>query len=323
MRTIPMLLITGGCIMVSMRMDAALAQSYPTRPVRIVVGFAPGGATDIAARAIAQKMAENFPHTVIVDNRPGASGNIAAELVAKSAPDGYTVFMANATIAIPSLFKSLPFDVKKDFAPVTLVANGPSALVVHPSLPAKSVRELIALAKQRPGQVNFASAGQGNITHLAMELFNLMAGINMVHLAYKGGGLAMIAVVSGEAQVGFISIAVTQPQIRQGKLRVIALSSSKRSLALPDVPTVSEAGLPGYEASSWYGLFVPSGTPKSVISNLNSGVNRSLNTSEVKDRLVSQGFEPAGGSAEDFTRYLNTEIAKWARVVKETKIFAQ
>lgn len=323
MRTLPMLLVTGGCIMVSLCVDATLAQSYPTRPVRIVVGFAPGGATDIAARAITQKMAETFAHIAIVDNRPGASGNIAAELVGKSAPDGYTVLMANATIAIPSLFKSLPFDVKKDFAPVTLVANGPSALVVHPSLPVRSVRELIALARQRPDQLNFASAGTGNITHLAMELFNLMAGINMVHLPYKGGGLAMIAVVSGEAQVGFISFAVTGPLIRQGKLRVIAMSSSKRSLALPDVPTVSEAGLPGYEASSWYGLFVPSGTPKSVISKLNSEINQSLNTSEVKDRLVSQGFEPAGGTADDFAQYLNTEIAKWARVVKETKISAQ
>jgi tripartite-type tricarboxylate transporter receptor subunit TctC len=296
------------------------AQQFPMRPIRLVVGFAPGGATDIAARAVAQKISETIGQLMIVDNRPGASGNIAADSVAKSAPDGYTVYLANATIAIPSLFVKLPFDVTRDFAPVALIGAGPSALVLHPSLPATSVKELVALAKRHPGKLNYASGGTGNITHLAMALFTTMTGVDMVHIPYKGGAPSTVAVVSGEAQLMFSSIASTLSQIQQGRLKAIAVSSVQRSVALPNVPTVSEAGLPGYEASSWYGLLAPAATPRPVIAKLSGEAVKALEGTEVKERLVSQGIEPVGVGAEEFAKYLSAEMSKWARVVKEAGI---
>ncbi len=299
------------------------AQQYPARPVRLIVGFAPGGATDIAARAVAQKLSEQLKQSVIVDNRPGAAGNLAAELVARAAPDGYNVLLANATIAIPSLFKTLPFDVTKDFAPVSLVGAGPSALVVHPSLPVRSVRELIALAKKRPGELNYASGGTGNITHLAMVLFNGMTGTDMTHIPYKGGGPSTVATVSGEAQLMFSSVASTLPHIKQGRLRALGVSSAKRSLALPDVPTVAEAGLPGYEASSWYGLMLPAATPAAIVERLGTETAKAVESAELKERLISQGIEPVTGGAAEFTRYLRAEIPKWAKVIKDARIPAQ
>lgn len=299
---------------------ASSAQTYPARPIRLLVGFAPGGATDIAARALGQKLSEIIGQSIVVENRPGASGNLAAELVARASPDGYTVYLANATIAIPSLFKKLPFDVKKDFAPVSLVGLGPSALAVHPSVPVKSVKELVALAKRRPGELNYASGGTGNITHLAMELFIFMTGVDMVHIPYKGGGPSTIAVVSGEAHLLFASVASTLAQIKQGKLRAIAVSSAKRSIALPDVPTVSEAGLTGYDASSWYGVIAPAKTPREVVSKLSDDIVKALDAPELKERLTNQGIEPAESGASEFARYLDSEMAKWAKVVKAAGI---
>ncbi|RPI43605.1 MAG: tripartite tricarboxylate transporter substrate binding protein [Betaproteobacteria bacterium] len=301
----------------------AAAQQYPTRPVRLIVGFAPGGATDIAARAVAQKLGEALRQSVVVDNRPGAAGNLGAELVARAAPDGYTVLLANATIAIPSLFKSLPFDVTKDFAPVSLVGAGPSALVVHPSLPVRNVGELIALAKKRSGELNYASGGTGNITHLAMVLFTGMTAIDMTHIPYKGGGPSTVATVSGEAQLMFSSVASTLPHIKQGRLRALGVSSAKRSLALPEVPTVAEAGLPGYEASSWYGLLLPAATPAAIVERLGSEAAKAVESADLKQRLVSQGIEPVPGGAAAFSRYLSNEIPKWAKVIKDARIPAQ
>ena len=298
----------------------AAAQQYPTKPVRLIVGFAPGGATDIAARAVAQKLTESLRQSVLVDNRPGAAGNLAADLVARAAPDGYTILLVNATIAIPSLFKSLPFDVNKDFAPISLVGAGPSALVVHPSLPVRKVPELIALAKKRPGELNYASGGTGNITHLAMVLLTGMTGIDMTHIPYKGGGPSTIATMSGEAQLMFSSVASTLAHIKSGRLRALGVSSAKRSLALPDVPTVAEAGLKGYEASSWYGLVVPAATPAPIVERLSTDTAKAVEGAELKEQLVSQGIEPVPGGAAEFSRYLRSEIPKWAKVIKDARI---
>lgn len=303
--------------------DMSSAQSYPARPIRLVVGFSPGGATDIAARAVAQKVSETIGQSIVVENKPGASGNLAAEVVARASPDGYTVYLANATIAIPSLFKKLPFDVTKDFAPISLVGLGPSTLAAHPSLPVKSVRDLIALAKRRPGELNYASGGTGNITHLAMELFISMTGVNMVHIPYKGGAPSTVAVVSGEAHLMFASVASTLAQIKQGRLRAIAVSSAKRSIVLPEVPTVNEAGLTGYDASSWYGILAPANTPRQVVSKLSDEIVKALDSADLKERLTSQGIEPAESGTTEFTRYLASERAKWAKVVKAAGITPQ
>ena len=298
------------------------AQNFPTRPMRLMVGFAPGGATDIAARVLAGRVSETFGQSMIVENRPGAAGNLAAELVVKSPADGYTLYLANATIAIPSLFKRLTFDVKKDLAPVTLIGLGPSLLAVHPSLPARTVPEVIALAKKRPGQLNFASGGNGNITHLAMELLISMTGINMVHIPYKGGAPSTVAVVSGESDLMFSSIASTLPHLETGRLRGIAVSSGRRSVALPKLPTVAEAGIAGYEASSWYAIMAPAATPKPVIGRLADEMVKALAQQDMKDKLAQQGIEPADTGPVEFARYLDNEMVKWAKVVKARGITA-
>ncbi len=295
-------------------------QPYPARPIRLVVGFAAGGATDVAARAVAHKLTESIGQTVIVDNRTGAEGKTAAQSVAKSSPDGYTMFLANATIATPSLFLNLPFDVSRDFAPAALIGAGPLVLVVHPSVPAKSVQELVALAKRHPAKLNYASGGTGNITHLAMALFTTMTGTTMVHTPYKGGAPARIAVVRGEADLAFSAIPSTLAQIQAGRLIALAVSSAKRSAALPDVATVSDAGLPGYEASSWYGIFLPAAAPKSVISKLSDEIVTALEAQDVKDRLISHGIEPTPAHADAFGEYLSAEMTKWAKVIADARI---
>ena len=304
--------------------SSAQAQNvFPSRPVRIVSGFAPGGATDVAARAVSQRLSESLGQPVVVENRPGAAGIIAAEMVARSAPDGHAMYLANATLGAPALFAKLPFDIAKDFGFVSLIGMGASALVVHPSVPAKSVKELIALARAHPGKLNYASGGTGNITHLQMELFVFVAKLTMVHVPYKGGAPSTIATVSGEAQLMFSSLATTLSPIEQGRLRAIAVSTPLRSAALPQVPTVSEAGLPGYDASSWYGLIVPAATPPAILNRLSGDMVKALEFPEVKERLVSQGIVPAGGNtagSEPFRRYVMAEIPKWAKVIRDAKI---
>ncbi|OGA44711.1 MAG: hypothetical protein A3F74_14150 [Betaproteobacteria bacterium RIFCSPLOWO2_12_FULL_62_58] len=295
---------------------AAIAQKYPAKPVRIVVGFAPGGATDISARAIAQKLTDKLGGSFIVDNRPGAAGNIAADIVAKSAPDGYTILMANATIAIPSLYAKLPFDVTKDLAPLSLIALGPSVLAVHPSLPVKDVKGLIALAKAKPNALSFGSGGVGNSTHLAMELFAHMAGVKMVHVPYKGGSPSVVGLVIGEVQVLFTSIPSALTQINAGKMRALGVSISERSKALPDVPTIAEAGLSGYYAASWYGLLLPAGVPKDIVNVLAKEIETIMREPDIQEKMLKQGFEPVGNSAEEFTKFIREEMPRWAKIVK-------
>jgi tripartite-type tricarboxylate transporter receptor subunit TctC len=317
MKTAVLLLGLSGALLVP---GSSGAQQYPARPIRLVVGFAAGGATDLSARVIALKLSETIGQQVVVDNRPGASANLAADLVVRSAADGYTLLLANATIAMPSLFVKLPFDVKKDLTPVSLVGYGPLLLTVHPSLPVKSAKELVALAKRNPGTLNYATAGVGSMTHLGMALFISLANLRMVHIPYKGGAPSAIAVMTGESQLTFSSVAAALGPVRQRKLRPIAVSSARRSTALPDVPTVSEGGVAGYDASSWYGFFAPAGTPQPIVSKLGDETMKALVAADLKERLVSQGIEPAKGGVEEFAGYLNAEISKWAQVIKSAGI---
>jgi tripartite-type tricarboxylate transporter receptor subunit TctC len=295
---------------------SAFAQSYPVKPVRIVVGFQPGGGVDISARSIGQKLSEAIGQSVVVDNRPGASGNIAADHVAKATPDGYTLLMANATISMPSLFARLPFDVNKDLMPISLVALGPSVLVVHPSLPVKGVKELIALAKARPKDVLYGSGGRGNITHLEMELFSLMAGIDMIHVPYKGGAPSVIGLLTGEVHALFTSIPSVMAHINSKRVKPIAVSTLRRSGALPNVPTVDESGLAGYDAASWYGLFAPAGIPKNAINVLTKELVRIMGVQEIRAKFSTDGFEPVGNSPEEFSKFIRAEISKWAKIIE-------
>jgi tripartite-type tricarboxylate transporter receptor subunit TctC len=299
------------------------AQTYPARPVRLIVGFAAGGAVDLSARAIALKLSDTLGQQVVVDNRPGAAQNLAAELVVRSAPDGHTLLYANAPIAMPSLFARLPFDVRKDLTPVSLGGYGPLLLTVHPSLPAKSMKELLALARRRPGMLNYATAGVGSMTHLAMALLISTTKVQMVHVPYKGGAPSAVAVMTGESQLTFSSIAAALAQVKQGRLRPIAVSSAKRSTAMPDVPTVAEGGIGGYEASSWYGMLAPAATPAAVIARLGDETVKALRAPDLRQRMVSQGIEPALGGQDEFTAYFNAELAKWAKVIKDAAIAPQ
>ena len=302
--------------------DAA-AQTYPTKPIRILVGFQPGGAVDISARLIAQKLGETIGQSVVVENRAGASGNIAAELTAKAAPDGHTLFMANTTVATPSLFAKLPYDVTRDLAPVSLVAIGPSVLVVHPSIPARSVKELIALARSQPKALIYGSGGVGNITHLEMELLASMAKLDMVHVAYKGGAPSITGLLSGEVHLLFASIPSILSQIRTGRVRALGVSTAKRNAALPDVPTVSEAGVRGYDAASWYGVFAPAGVPKGVLDTLARELVRIMAAPDVRTKFEADGFEPVGSTPEQFASFVRSEIVKWEKTIKAANIRAQ
>ena len=298
----------------------AAADGYPSRPVRFVVAFPPGGGTDIIARSIAQKLAERIAQQVVVDNRPGAGGNIGTDIVAKSAPDGYTLLMGSAgPLAInASLFAKMPFDPIKDLAPVTLAASTPNVLVVHPSLRAATVKELIALAKARPGEINFASSGHGTPAHLAGELFNSMAGVRMVHVPYKGAAPALADLLGGQVQLMFSTMPPALPHVKAGKLRALAVTSAKRSPAAPELPTVDEIALPGFEANTWHGVVVPAGTPGAIVARLNREIVAILHLPDVIERLSGQGAEPVGSTPEEFAAYIRAETVKWARVVRES-----
>ena len=299
---------------------AAAADVYPSRPIRFVVAFPPGGGTDIIARSIAQKLSERLAQQVVVDNRPGAGGNIGTDVVAKSAPDGYTLLMGSAgPLAInASLFKTMPFDPIRDLAPVTLAASTPNVLVVHPSLKATTLKELIALARARPGEINFASSGYGTPAHLAGELFNSMAGVKLVHVPYKGASPALADLLGGQVQIMFSTMPPALPHVRDGKLRALAVTSAKRSPAAPELPTVDEAGLPGFEANTWHGVVLPAGAPPSIITRLNHEIVAILHLPEVMERLSSQGAEALGSTPEEFAAYIRSETAKWAKVVRES-----
>ena len=300
--------------------SAAQTPAYPTKPIRLVVPFPPGGATDIIARAVAQKLGEAWGQSIVVDNRPGAGGNIGTELVAKAPPDGYTLEMGTVgTHAInASLYAKIPFDHVKDFAPIILVAGVPNVLEVTPSLPVNSVQELIAYAKANPGKLNFASSGNGTSIHLSGELFKVMTGVQMTHVPYKGSAPAIQDLLSGQVQLMFDNLPPSLPQIKAGRLHALAVTSATRAPALPDVPTVAESGLPGFEASSWFGLLAPAGTPPAIIAKINAEVATWLASPEGKEKLASIGANAAGGSPEDFARHIQAETAKWAKVVKES-----
>ncbi len=295
---------------------SATAADYPTKPIRMIVGFAPGGGTDTTARPIAQKLSDLLGHQVIVDNRPGAAGNIATDIVAKAIPDGYTILMGTiAALAInPSLYDKLPFNPDKDLAPVTQAVDSTNILSLHPSVPAGSVKELIALAKSK--SLSYGSSGVGGTGHLAGELFNVMAGTKLVHIPYKGGGPAMIDLVGGQVQIVFATAASAVPQIKAGKIKGVAVTTKKRSALMPELPTIAEAGLPGYEANNWYGLLVPAQTPRAIINRLNAETVKVLNLPDVKQFLFNQGLDAAPSTPEAFGAYIKSERAKWAKVVK-------
>ena len=296
----------------------AQAQTYPSKPIRMIVPFPPGGTTDILARAIGAELTKAWGQPVVIENRPGAGGNIGSEAVAKSPGDGYTLLMGTVgTHGInPSLYKKMPYDAVKDFAPVTLVALVPNILVVHPSVPAKSVVELIALAKKQPGKLTYASSGNGTSIHLSGALFESLTGVQMVHVPYKGSAPAVTDLLGGQVNMMFDNMPSALPHVKAGKLRPLGVTSAKRSPAVPDVPTIAEAGVKGYEASSWFGVLAPARTPKDIVAKLNAGIAKSLGTPEMKEKLSSQGAEPVGNTPEQFGAFIRAEIDKWAKVVK-------
>jgi tripartite-type tricarboxylate transporter receptor subunit TctC len=306
---------------VALATRGAFAQAaYPSQPIRIVVPFPAGGATDIMARAAAQRLTEQWKAQVVVDNRPGAGGNVGSELVAKAPPDGYTLEMGTVgTHAInASLYAKMPYDHIRDFVPIVLVAAVPNVLVVHPSLPVNSVQELIAYIKANPGKVNFASSGNGTSIHLSGELFKVLTGVQITHIPYKGSAPALTDLLGGQVQIMFDNLPPSLPHIRSGKLRALAVTTAERAPALPDLPTMQEAGVPGFESSSWFGLLAPAGTPRPIVVKINEEVARWLATPEAKEKLAAIGAAARGGSPEDFAQHIAAETAKWAKVVKES-----
>lgn len=299
---------------------AAQAADYPARPIRFVLGFAPGGASDTMARVVATRLSENLGQPVVIDNRAGAGGNIAAEIVARSAPDGYTMLLGNNGILAVnvSLYPKLGFNPVKDFAPVVLIASQPNILVVHPAVTAGSVKDLVALAKSKPGQLNYASPGNGTTGHLAAELFKRLVGVEFTIIPFKGGGPAALAMLSGECQFMFATALSVQPHIKAGKLRALAVTTAKRSASFPDLPTVAEAGVPGFDAITWHGVVVPARTPQTVIARLNREFNKLLQTAEMRERLIVLGSDIIGGEPKQLTDYMRVEIPRWAKVIKES-----
>ncbi len=302
-------------------MPGALAQQYPTKPIRLLVGFAAGGPSDVAARTIAQKLYEKWGQQVIVDIRPGAGGNIATEIAAKAPADGYTLMEPAFAHAVnPILYPSLPFDAVKDFAPILLFASIANLLVVHPSIPVHSVKELIAFAKARPGQLTYGSAGSGTASHFAGELLKMMGGIKVTHIPYKGLAPAHTETIGGQLSMMFDGIVTGLPAVKAGRLRALGVTTLKRWQGAPDIPTMSEAGLAGFEVNSWYGLLAPAGTPREIVLRLNAEVARALREPDARERLYSIGAEPMSNTPEEFAAYINAEMAKWAKVVKAAGI---
>ncbi len=317
------ILICGALIASTLTVAGARAADWPQRPIRMLVGFAPGGGTDATARAIAPKLTALLGQQIIVDNRPGATGNIATDIVSKSNPDGYTILMGTiAALAInPALYEKLPFDPIKDLAPVTRAVDSTNVLVLHPSVPAKSVKELIALAKTK--SLNAGSSGVGGAGHLALELFNLQTGVKMTHVPYKGGGPAMIDLLGGNIQLIFATAASAVGHIKAGKIRALAVTTLKRSPLVPDLPTVAETGLKGFEANNWYGVLVPAKTSRAIVMRLNKDISTALLTPDIKEILFKQGLDSAPESPEAFGAYIKSELSKWAKVVKAAGLKAE
>ncbi len=290
---------------------AAVAQNYPSRPIRLIVPFPPGGSTDLVARPLAQRLGEALGQTVVVDNRPGAGSTVGTNLAAKAVPDGYTLLVVAASLTTnPSVYQKLPFDTVRDLTPITQLTSLPNILVVHPSLPVKSVKELIALAKARPGQLNFGSSGVAAGAHMSMELLKHMTGIEMVHVPYRGGGPLVTALLGGEVQLSSSTITTVLPHVKTGKLRALAISTARRSAAAPEVPTIAESGVPGYDYASWIGLLAPAKTPQPIIAKLHAEAVKAVNTPEAKALFADEGSEPVGNSPDQFAAIIKTEIAR-------------
>jgi len=316
--------VTGHLIAAALLLAAGTcaAQSYPAKPIRIVVPFPPGGIADLFARVIGQKFGETWGQPSVVENRPGAGGNIGAEIVAKSPPDGYTLVTGSiGTHAVNiSLFSKLPYDPIRDFAPVSLIMEAEGLLVVHPSVPVRTVKELIALARARPGQLSYASAGHGTAAHLSGELFKSMAKVDMVHVPYKGNVPAITDLLAGQTSLLFATMPTVLPQVQAGRLRALAVTSSARSPAAPELPTIAEAALPGYSVTNWIGFFAPAGTPRDVVVKLNAEVVRIMQAPEIQKRLLNEGAKFTPWTPDEFTAFVKVEIAKWAKVVKDAGI---
>ncbi|MBI1991249.1 MAG: tripartite tricarboxylate transporter substrate binding protein [Betaproteobacteria bacterium] len=297
--------------------SAALAQAYPSRPIRIISIFPPGGGNDILCRAVAQKVTENLKQQVIVENRPGANGIIGTEVAARSAPDGYTITLIPSGHAVnASLYRKLPFDSVKDFTPITLAGSSPLVVALHPSVPVKSVKELVALARARPGQISYGTAGVGSSGHLAGALFENMTGTTLVHIPYKGMSLAVTDVIGGQVYMTFGTSLSVVPHVRSARLRALAVTGAQRSPALPDLPTVAESGVPGYEASLWYGFVGPARLPAAIVQRLNAEIAAALAAPEVRERLASQGVDARSSTADEFARLLVSDLERWAKVVQ-------
>ena len=298
---------------------AAQAQPFPNRPIKIIVPFGPGGFTDVAARILQKELAPAIGQPIIIENRPGAGSTIGTDAVAKAAPDGYTLVMiSTAHVISPHLYKQMPYDPLKDFTPVMKLAEGPYVLVVHPSLPAKSVGELIALAKAKPGSIDYASSGNGSAQHLVGALFTTMAGVNLNHVPYKGSNQAMNDVIGGQVKVSFVGVPNALPNLNSGKLKALGVSTGKRYAELPDVPTIAEAGVPGYDATIWLGLLAPPNTPREIVARINADITRILSTAEARKLMASAGVDVATSTPEDFARLMAAEMERWGKVVRET-----
>jgi len=300
----------------------AQAQSYPAKPIRLILPFPPGGGTDVVGRLLAQKLGQALGQQVIVDNRAGAGGRIGTDLVAKSLPDGYTLLLATSSVmgTGPALYQKLPFDMPKDFAPISLVAYTAYVLVAHPSVPAKSVKDLVMLARSKPGRLTYASSGAGGAAHLSGELFSAMAGVKMIHVAYKGSSPGMFSVVSGETDLMFSNALPALPQVKNGRLRALGATTPQRSALLPDVPTIAESGLRGFEVQQNYGVLAPAGTPREIVLRLNQEVGKAMRTEDAKSRLLADGSEAKVSTPEELERMITVEIAKWSKVIKQAGI---
>ena len=308
-----------GAIFVAVVTRDASAQAYPSKPIRLIVPFPPGGGTDILARVIAVPVSESFGQTVVVDNRPGAGGAIGAEMTVRAEPDGYTLILVSSSYTATSAYQKLPYDPVNDITPIVLIGTTGLVMSVHPSVPVKSVAELIADAKATPGKLNYASVGVGSVTHLMFEYFKLQTKVNIVHVPYKGGGPALNAVVGGEVQLTAISLVPTIPHLRAGRLRAIAITSDKRSTLLPDVPTISET-VPGFEVIHWYGMWGPKGMPRNIVARWNKEVAKVLLTDKMKVQMTGEGLDPGGGPPEQLRQIITRDVEKWRRVVREARI---
>ena len=313
-------LLSGMALMLAC--GAGWAQGYPAKTVRVIVPYPPGGGTDTIARPLAQKLTESFGQQVIIDNRGGAGGNVGMELAARAAPDGYTLVIGlTAQLAVnPALYRKLPYDPVKDYEPITLIGAGAYLLVVHPSLPVKDVKELVALAKARPGQITYASSGNGSGGHLCMELFKTMTGTNFVHVPYKGGGPALVDVLAGQVQVLFTPPVSATQHVQSGRLRALAVSTVRRSAGMPDLPTIAESGVPGYDSGVWYGVLAPAGTPREIVMRVNGDVVKALQQPDFRTMLIANSIDPIGSSPEVLAQFIRIEMAKWAKVVRDADV---